>query len=551
MLLLASCPADLAAQAIFSGPPGSAEGTNIERRLPEAPSQSRPAVPPPIRLPQPATPREPPTTSETFVIAAVVVEGATVFRTETFVPLYSHLLARPIERRDLAAIAEAITNHYYEAGYTLSRAYIPPQDIEAGVVTVVVAEGWIERVSFSGDEPAPGIARRYADALTSERPLTKATLERQLLLLGDLFGIRVEDARLRPVDPASGRYELALDLRRSSVDYYGYLDNRGTRSNGPWQLWNGIGYNSVGDSAWRVQTGFFTVPNSPREVLYGQVGLSRSLGDNGTVLRSTVSASRNISGPPGNASDTESYSRRLQLGIGHPFWRRREFGLWGNLNFDALHSREDRFQRLSFEDELRVIRPSAYLFAQDGWGGETGINLETSFGLTVLGASPSGPERSRSDADTSFRKLRLDVWRNQTLLGPWSLYGQAAAQTANKPLLSAEEFSLGGSRFGRGYDPAIIAGDRGAAGSVELRFTEPLSGPFVEYQLYGFYDVGRISNGTVDDNQRRRLASAGIGGRLTLDPAWRLNLELARPLNRVIGQEDRDLRSFLTLSAEF
>lgn len=539
-----------AAQSPPSGPPNFSEGTEIERRLPDPPGAARPQPAPPVLLPPSVTPPAP-ETSETFVIAAVVVEGATIFRTEEFVPFYSDLLARPVSRRDLAAITEAITNHYYAAGYTLTRAYIPPQDVEAGVVTVVVAEGFIERVTFANAPTVPDIARRYVDVITAERPLNRATLERQLLLLGDLFGMRVDDARLRPIDAGTGRYELVVDLRQRSLDYYGYLDNRGTRSNGPLQLWNSGGLNVVGNAAWRAQAGFFTVPNSPREVLYLQAGLARSLGDDGTVIRSTVSGSRNIAGPPGNSSDTETSSRRFQLGLSHPFWRRRDVSLWGNLNFDALHSREERFQRLSFEDELRVLRPGVYLYARDDWGGENGVNLESSFGLTTLGASPSGPERSRSDADTSFRKLRLDGWRSQGLFGNWSLYGQGAAQTSNKPLLSAEEFSLGGPRFGRGYDPALIAGDRGVAGAIELRFGEPLTGPFVDYQLYSFYDVGRISNGTVDNNARRRLASAGLGARVTLEPAIRLNLEIAKPLNAVEGREDRDLRSFVTLSAEF
>ncbi len=126
-----------------------------------------------------------------------------------------------------------------------------------------------------------------------------------------------------------------------------------------------------------------------------------------------------------------------------------------------------------------------------------------------------------------------------------------AAQTSNNPLLSAEEFSLGGARFGRGYDPAVIAGDRGAAAAVELRFTDALPAPFVEYQLYGFYDVGRVANGTVDPNARHRLASTGLGGRLQLQPAVRINLELAKPLNAVEGREDRDWRTFLSLGAEF
>jgi hemolysin activation/secretion protein len=529
-------------------PPPSREGSDVERRLPPT-APARPAPSAPVLAPAPAP--APPEAPETFIVAAIVIEGATIFEPAAFVPLYRDLLARPVDRRALAALAEDITALYYDAGYTLSRAYIPPQDIEAGVITVRIAEGYIERVVFEGAAGHGSLLQSYAAPIAAERPLRRATLERQLLLMGDLFGARVADARLRPLDVAEGRYELVVDLQHKPYDVYTSLDNRGTRSNGPLQLWGSAGANALGDSSWRAQGAFFTAPNTPRELLYGQVGLSRIVGSQGTVLRTTVSASRNIAGPPQKSSDTEAASRRFLVGATHPVVRSRTQSLWGSFNFDALHSKEDRFQRTSFEDELRVLRPSLYYYLSDDLRGETGINLEASLGLNALGASPNGPERSRADADTSFRKLRLDAWRNQGLFGPWSLYGQAAGQISDHALLSSEEFSLGGARFGRGYESGLISGDRGAAGSVELRFTEPLTGIANEYQLYGFYDVGRISNGSVDNDARHRLASTGLGGRLTIEPALRLNLELAKPLNPVEGREDRDWRAFFTIAAEF
>ena len=344
---------------------------------------------------------------------------------------------------------------------------------------------------------------------------------------------------------------MTLDLRHKPVDAYGYLDNRGTRAYGPLQLWTSAGVNAIGIGAWRAQVGFLTVPNTPREVLYAQGVLARTLGDDGTVGRFTVSGSRNIAGRPLKGSDSETSSSRFQATLSHPFRRSRTESLWGNLHVDALTSKEERFQRNSFEDHLRVVRPGFYYYRADNWGGENGANLEASFGVSGLGASHQGPERSRSDADTSFRKLRLDAWRNQNLSGPWSLNLQLSGQTSDHPLLSSEEFTLGGSRYGRGYDPSVISGDRALAGALELRFTERIDGSLSDYQIYSFYDAGRISNGNIDTNARHRLASTGAGVRLTFEPAIRVNLELAKPLNAVEGREDREWRTFFTLAAEF
>jgi len=529
-------------------PPPPQDGSQFERRIqPE----------PPIRAAPPTTPAAPPEAptapaiSGRFIISAIVIDGATVFESSAFVPLYRDLLAKPVRQRDLAALAEAITNMYYDAGYTLSRAYIPPQDIEAGVIHVQIAEGSIERVLIGGEAGTVEELRRYTEPITAEQPLRRATLERQLLLLSDLFGVRVDDARLRPIDAATGRYELLLDIKTKPYDLYSYMDNRGTRANGPLELWTSAGMNVLNSGAWRAQAAFFTVPNTPQELLYGQASLAHVLGDQGTVLRGTLSASHSVAGAPENGNDALTSSRRLLVGITHPFMRSRQESLWAGFYFDALESKEDEFKESFFDDQVRVIRPSVYYYIADGLKGENGINVEGSIGLSVLGASTSGPERSRSDASGSFRKAKLDVWRNQGLFGPWSLYGQFSGQISDRPLLASEEFLLGGARFGRGYDPAIISGDRGAAGSVELRFTQPVQRVLREYQLYAFYDAGGISNGVVDGNSRHRLASTGGGTRFTLQPAIRLDLELAKPLDSVTGREARDWRGFFFLSAEF
>lgn len=46
-------------------------------------------------------------------------------------------------------------------------------------------------------------------------------------------------------------------------------------------------------------------------------------------------------------------------------------------------------------------------------------------------------------------------------------YLAATAQTSfGQSLLSPKQFGVGGSQFGRGYDPSEITGDSGVAGKV-------------------------------------------------------------------------------------
>ena len=91
-----------------------------------------------------------------------------------------------------------------------------------------------------------------------------------------------------------------------------------------------------------------------------------------------------------------------------------------------------------------------------------------------------------------FTKLLLDVTRVQKLARDWSLQISASGQKSNQTLLSSEEFSVGGQRFGRAYDPSEISSSQGAAGSLELQFASPWTPkPLESLQFYAYYDTGR------------------------------------------------------------
>ncbi len=530
--------------------PGASSGTEIERRVPPP---SRPTASPlPSGSPAPSAADDASLTP--FTLAGVVIDGATVIDPAVLVPLYAPLIATTVTATELATLTRAIGDAYRDAGYALATAFIPPQEIRAGIVRVQVAEGHIETISFDGSPGEAAIVKNTMRAITAERPLKLATLERRLLLLNDIPGVRVGAVRLRPIDIGRGAYELVVGVEPVPFDALATLDNRGTRSNGRWQLWAGGGANILlGDGAWRLHGGALTAPASPREIRYGMVGLQRTIGTDGTVLRGSLAFSDNVAGKPLSDSNLETGSQRLILGASHPVLRSRTRSLWLNATFDIQRSTEDRFGADWFRDDLRVLRGSAFLFQTDPWGGENGFNLEGSLGLDILGASSAGLDRSRSDASGRFAKLRVDAWRHQRLFGPFSAQISVSGQAANRPLLAAEEFSLGGARYGRAFDPSELSGDRGWAGSAELRWANPLRlDERVETEIFAFADTGVIWNDQPGKDAREHLSSAGVGVRARFQSWLRIVAEVATPIDSSSDALRRQgPRAFLSLTVEY
>jgi hemolysin activation/secretion protein len=104
-----------------------------------------------VGAPQPGIVAAPPHIE--FTLAAVSISGATVFTPAELAPFYEPYLATPITEVEATEIARRITEKYVAAGYILSRAIVPPQQVVTGVLQLRVIEGYVGAVTVSGLDP--------------------------------------------------------------------------------------------------------------------------------------------------------------------------------------------------------------------------------------------------------------------------------------------------------------------------------------------------------------------------------------------------------------
>ncbi|WP_422364457.1 ShlB/FhaC/HecB family hemolysin secretion/activation protein [Pyruvatibacter mobilis] len=470
-----------------------------------------------------------------FILTGITVEGANVISGEAIAATYSDLLATEVGPAELDTIAGRITALYRDRGYVLSRAIIPPQDIAMGLITIEVIEGHVEQVTTSGAVPVWAISG-YADRITAERPLTLATLERNMLLINDRPGTALEDAVLTEDKARPGAYTLDLKI---GLDRFGgafFTDNRGSAEVGPIQtglsaeIRNAL---SFGDA---ITLTAFTVPQDTEELRLLRLAYATSLGSSGLQGGIQLTASEIDAGGTNAAFGDESSLRKASLQLSYPVIRAREQALWVNGQLDIRSAREKtRFGEV-FDENLVVLRGSISGMATDGLGGRTYATFKVSKGVRLLNSAKKGdPLLSRRDADPQAASLELSLSRHQPIIDDWlSLTLSGRAQRATGPLVSSEEFSLGGARYGRGYEYGELTGDDGIAGSVELTLAPDLSlDPVTGPALYLFYDTGAIWNRNIFfGDSRQSLSSAGAGIRLTLAEKVSAGFELAKPLDR-------------------
>jgi hemolysin activation/secretion protein len=204
-----------------------------------------------------------------------------------------------------------------------------------------------------------------------------------------------------------------------------------------------------------------------------------------------------------------------------------------------------------FRDRVRALRVGAGFDAVDGLRGINLIELEASQGLTGGATEQGDPLASRAGAPPDFQKFTYYVARLQSLAPRWSLLLAASGQSTNSPLLSAEQFSFGGSDFGRGYNASDLTGDAGNAAKLELRFADAGSGWLRDYTVYLFADAGQVQrSGTSAGDDH--ASSGGLGVRFNTTNGLSGFAEYSKPTDHDIpASSNRDARLFVGVSYAF
>jgi hemolysin activation/secretion protein len=537
-LCLAQTPS-LASQT----PADRADPSVIEEELPDRRLPApRPANP--LSIQAENEPDSPITGS--VVVGAIMIEGADPLPPSLFAPVIASYAGRQLSPAEMRALVTDIANGARDAGFGLATAWIPPQTVTNGILRVRLDPGRIDAIEAEGN--ASDVALCLLSPLIDGQPVRTAELERRLLLAGDIAGIWVGRARL---ERRGERNILHVQTQREKVRGRAYLDNWGSSTVGPVNLTVLAEISGVMADDDQLRLGGVITPFQPDEFKLIRGGYSKLLGVGGTVLSVDGYAAWSRPGGVLSDRDVDSSSYQGSIDVMHPLRRTRASSLWGKLEFALRDATQTQIGRVTRDDRVAKVSASALGIAKVGEGRVRGL-LSVVQGTGAFNATREGdPDASRLDGSAIFTKVELWTEYRQPLGHGFSLQIEAQGQLASRPLLSSEEMGLGGRNFLRSYDYREASGDKGIAGSTELRFDlKDLPRPVEAAQLYGYVDAGSVGN-YGDGRGGATLASAGGGVRVELDD-FSAGLELGMPLNdSPFSRGDRDPRLSFTVAARF
>jgi hemolysin activation/secretion protein len=462
------------------------------------------------------------------IASSVVVVGAPEISRAAFAEAIIPYVGRDLSGNDLAKLATAIADTARKAGFPFASAWVEPQNMADGILRVRLDAGTLSAVRVIGSNNALA-DRILTKSLVTGHAVRRVDLERAILLVGDIPGVRVKESRYIRQD---GFGILLITIVQDRASLYAQVDNRGSKEVWPIRstvLGSVRGVLQPGD-----ELGLITAltPFQPSEFIFLRARYT-------TPVRS-AGASLSVSGSYGRVHPGASLlplrvigeSVDGSLNYAMPLKRSQKQSLWANIELRGLRSHQTLLGSELRNDRLVTLTGSIT--------GNTGAGrnvlrgtIAVVTGLPLPGVTHQGDlHTSRSDGDARFVTVNYDMELISRLTSRLSVALTSQAQVASRPLLATAEIGVGGPVFGRGFDYAERTGDDGILGGAEMRVD---LGSVIRHvidraQVYGAVDggyVGNLRGGSGGGSLLSTAAGLRIGG-------GRLDgmLEVALPLNQ-------------------
>jgi hemolysin activation/secretion protein len=521
-------------------------------------AQTASALLPTSTPPTPSAPASPP-----IDVLEYQIEGNSVLPVAAIeVALQPHL-GPGRAMNDVEAAREALEAAYQQAGYLTVLVDIPEQRIEQGIVVLRVIEGRVGALYVSGSRyhdqghiraKVPGVA-----------PGTVPNFNQVQLQLATVN--RSEDRRVQPV-LKPGRLPGTVDVDLQVEDKLplsgsAELNNHHSRDTDELRASATLRYDNLWQREHSLSLTLITAPTAPEQSQVAVLNYGIALDDGDSWSASLTWSDSDIE----TLGGTQVLSRGTTFGLRRHIARPHASGT-GVLSLGADY--KNLKEKVDLSTPLRYI-PWQVAYA-DGWQqGDTQLqlNLGLSFAVGWLLERkvfcPIGPDDTSTQSDQfackrygaspSFGAFKLDGRWNERLFGG-QLRARLGGQLASGPLVSAEQYSLGGAETVRGYLEGEASGYHGVLGSLEWRGANLVPADsglaWRSLSLLAFAEGGAtfITQPLPGQDARSGLVGTGFGLRLASERV-EASLDFARAARANSSTQVGDWRAHARLSARF
>lgn len=437
---------------------------------------------------------------------------------------------------DIEKARVALEKTYLDAGYLTISVSIPQQEVNAGLVKLMVTEGKVERLRVTDSKYTSLAEVKSRVSEFEEGKVPNFPVAQQQLTTVN----RGQNRQVTPVLRAGkspGKVEVDLKVQ-DQLPVHGSLEvnDKYSQNTTKTRINGSVRYENLWQKDHSIGISFQLSPENTDEVqvLSATYLIPRMNGDYFAAYGVLSKSSAKVS----SVGDLSVLGNNNILGVRyiHPLPLLENYYHSATVGADYKDSNDSA-------SEL-PISYSAFTLGYDGTlqdkESQTQLNLGLNFSLRGLGNKEEQFAYKRYLAQPNYVYLRSELKHTQKLLYDWSLQAKLGAQVANGPLISAEQFAMGGVDTVRGYLESSALGDNGVMTSLELR-TPPLKKfiksdfvkvSFKELYAFSFVDAAKVSiyDPLPSQNKTSDLLSVGLGIKLKATNGIFTNLDYAHTL---------------------
>lgn len=461
-----------------------------------------------------------PSAGERFVLKGIHFNPSTFIEKARLEEMARDYVGRSISFEDINELLRKINAIYEAAGQLTARAVVPPQNVDNGVLSIVLVEAKVDALAWQ--EAPKNVDEDFYLKRISVNP--GETLDSPALMAAiSRFNSTSPGPQVSAsLAPGQGFGTTRVDLQAFEPDPWQwslFANNYGSEGTGREQY--------GGSLTWFSPTGVadalnaVVVATSGSE--YGSLRYSRPVNrHNGVVYVEAGTNTMSIEKGPYATLNIEGDSSTYGLGYDQPWWVDSNWTLLGGIAYSHQTSESTIDGLLLSEVDIDEVILKGQAEYRDGpWYGRYEQRLrQASVDNAVSGEGDS------HQLLNGLGYLSRDVKADYQLVG--RLSWQFASDSESLP--SALLYQFGGISSVRGYEPGVIASPQGVTLNTEAhwRYSEKLQ-PFI------FFDYGRAMElGTADVD----LMSVGVGLNFNWGRHVSLGLVAANTLKDVTPDQD-------------
>jgi len=488
-------------------------------------------------------------------IREILVEGGSLMHPKVRDEITQPFIGKCLAIADVEKLLGAVTTHYVERGYISVRAYIQPQDLQKGILRLLVVEGTVESLQIE-DGGRGSVSPFNAFPGVVGKPLNLRDFEQGLDQVNRLSS-NSATMELLPGTQAGGSIVVIKNAPKRRLHANTTFDNYGSNSSGR----NQAGLSLSFDHPTGSNDSFMVTHRSTiGDDFADQHSRSTSLLYSIPFGYFTLTASQVFSdyATPVNLPSTtltaEGDTDISSLQLDYVAYRDR-------LNRVAFSSTLTHKASDNFLEGILLQTSSRKLSSIDLFGNWTtqlgGGSLTTRVGLTrglkLFGAfdDPSGQPSSAPKAQYQKYEGALSWSRALPVQGQTLIFGSSLnSQWSEDVLYGIEQFSIGSIFSVRGYRGTSLSGDRGVYWRNDLSAPRVVRVGTVPLNVrpYLGLDAGRI---VPHDNQVGGNLTGGALGVALSALGASLDLQCATSLSRPSSLKGEGAQYYASLAYGF